>query len=66
MDEQTKILYREILERYNKIIWTHKINLCQMDIYLTEKKRQNFILSIFSVLVSHQPLLIYLNGCQKI
>ena len=46
MDEQTKILYREILERYNKIIWTHKINLCQMDIYLTEKKRQNFILSI--------------------
>ena len=52
MDEQTKILYREILERYNKIIWTHKINLCQMDIYLTEKKRQNFILSIFSVLVS--------------
>lgn len=29
MDEQTKILYREILERYNKIIWTHKINLCQ-------------------------------------
>ena len=56
MDEQTKILYREILERYNKIIWTHKINLCQMDIYLTEKKRQNFffiyILST-SICISH-------------
>ena len=34
MDEQTKILYREILERFNKIIWTHKIHLCQGNIYL--------------------------------
>ena len=24
MDEQTKVLYREILERFNKIIWTHR------------------------------------------
>lgn len=50
MDEQTKILYREILERFNKIIWTHKIHLCQANIYLSKKKKQNQILLVFSVL----------------
>lgn len=44
MDEQIKILYREILERFNKIIWTHKIHLCQANIYLSKKKKQNQIL----------------------
>lgn len=39
MDEQIKILYREILERFNKIIWTHKIHLCQANIYLSKKKK---------------------------
>lgn len=48
MDEQTKILYREILERFNKIIWTHKIHLCQANIYLSKKKKQNQILLVFS------------------
>ncbi len=52
MDEQTKVLYREILERFNKIIWTHKIHLCQADIYVSKKKKQNQILLAFSVLVS--------------
>ena len=52
MDEQTIILYREILERFNKIIWTHKIHLCQANIYLTRKKKQNTTLAILSVLVS--------------
>ena len=52
MDEQIKILYREILERFNKIIWTHKIHLCQANIYLSKKKKQNQILLVFSVLVS--------------
>lgn len=52
MDEQTKILYSEILERFNKIIWTHKIHLCQANIYLSKKKKQNQILLVFSVLVS--------------
>lgn len=52
MDEQVIILYREILERFDKIIWTHKIHLCQTDIYLTKKKEQNIILSLLSVLVS--------------
>lgn len=52
MDEQIKILYREILERFNKIIWTHKIHLCQANIYLSKKKKQNQILLVFSVLES--------------
>ncbi len=52
MDEQTIIQYREILERYDKIIWTHKIHLCQVEIYLAEKKKQNSILTWLSVLVS--------------
>lgn len=52
MDEQVIILYREILERFDKIIWTHKIHLCQADIYLTKKKKQNIILSCLSVFVS--------------
>lgn len=52
MDEQVIILYREILQRFDKIIWTHKIHLCQADIYLTKKKEQNIILSLLSVLVS--------------
>ena len=52
MDEQIKILYREILERFNKIIWTHKIHLCQANINLLKKKKQIQILLVFSVLVS--------------
>ena len=56
MDEQTKILYREILERFNKIIWTHKIHLCQANIYLSKKKKQNQILLVFSVLESNPRL----------
>lgn len=57
MDEQTKILYREILERFNKVIWTHKIHLCQVDIYLIKKKKQNRILSVLSVLVSASAII---------
>ena len=48
MDNQIAIQYREILERFNKIIWTHKIHLCQADIYLAKRKKQNLILSFLS------------------
>lgn len=40
MDNQIAIQYREILERFNKIIWTHKIHLCQADIYLAKEKSE--------------------------
>lgn len=52
MNDSTKILYREIVERYVKVIWTHKIQLCQASIYRTQNKRRSNTLTIFSVLVS--------------
>ena len=52
MEDSTKILYREILERYAKVIWTHKIHLCQADIYNKQNKRHNSVLAILSCLVS--------------
>lgn len=52
MDESTKVLYREILERYNKVIWTHEIHMCQANIQLSQNKKRTRILTLFSVLVS--------------
>ena len=52
MNESTKILYRELLERYVKVIWTHKIHLCQAAIHVRKTKWHNITLSILSVLVS--------------
>lgn len=52
MDDKTKVLYREVLERYVKIIWTHKIHLCQTDIYRNNAECLNNKIIILSVLVS--------------
>lgn len=52
MNESTRILYRELLERYVKVIWTHKIHLCQAAIHIRENKCHNTTLAILSVLVS--------------
>lgn len=52
MDDSTKILYREILERYSKVIWTHEIHLCQASIQLKQNKGRNTRLTALSVLVS--------------
>lgn len=52
MDDSTKVLYREILERYSKVIWTHEIHLCQASIQLKENKCRNTLLTALSVLVS--------------
>ena len=52
MDEAIMVLYREIQERYVKIIWTHKIQLCQAAIYIKKNKCHNTTLAILSVLVS--------------
>ena len=56
MEESTKILYREILERYVKVTWTHKIHLCQASIHLGKSRRRNVWLSILSALVSAAAL----------
>lgn len=45
-------MYREILERYSKVIWTHEIHLCQANIQLRQNKRRNVLLTFLSVLVS--------------
>ena len=52
MDDSIKILYREILERYSKVIWTHEIHLCQANIQLRQNKRRNLLLTLLSVFVS--------------
>lgn len=50
MDDNT--LYREILERYSKVIWTHEIHHCQARIQLKQNKQRNLRLTVLSVLVS--------------
>lgn len=52
MDESTKVLYREILERYSKVIWTHEIHHCQARIQLKQNREHNLLLTVLSVLVS--------------
>lgn len=52
MAEATKILFREIQERYVKVIWTHKIQLCQAHLYLKKNKKRNTVLTVLSVVVS--------------
>ena len=52
MNDSTKTLYRELLERYVKVTWTHKIQLCQASINYKKNKNHNTILAILSVLVS--------------
>lgn len=52
MEESVKVLYREIQERYVKVIWTHKIQLCQAAIHQKKNKNHNTVLAVLSVLVS--------------
>ncbi len=52
MDKSIEVLYREILERHSKIIWTHEIHLCQANIQLQKNRRRSLLLTILSVLVS--------------
>jgi hypothetical protein len=52
MDDSIKVLYREILERYSKVIWTHEIHQCQANIQIKQNKLRNMVLTTLSVLVS--------------
>lgn len=52
MNDSTKVLFREIQERYVKVLWTHKIQLCQANIHKEKNKCHNMVLAILSVLVS--------------
>ena len=57
MEESTKIIYRELQERFVKVIWTHKIHLCQAEINRKKNKRQNTWLCLLSVLVSASAII---------
>lgn len=52
MEESTKILYRELQDRYVKVIWTHKIQLCQAAIHIHNNRCHNTLLAVLSCLVS--------------
>lgn len=52
MNYSTKVLYRELQERYVKIVWTHKIQLCQASIHRKDNNRHNIILAVLSVMVT--------------
>jgi len=52
MNDSTKVLYRELQERFVKVIWTHKIQLCQATIHKQNNKCHNTVLAILSVCVS--------------
>lgn len=52
MNDSTKVIYRELQDRLVKVIWTHKVHLCQADIHTKRNKRRNNTLLICSVLVS--------------
>ena len=52
MNDSTKVLYRELQERYVKVLWTHKIQICQASIHKKNNKCYNTILAVLSVLVS--------------
>ena len=64
MDDSIKVLYREILERYSKVIWTHEIHQCQANIQIKQNKQRNMVLTTLSVLVSAAAITNILSGFQ--
>lgn len=52
MQDSTKLFYRQIADRYVKVVWTHKIQECQADIYLEKSKRTQTFLRILSALTT--------------
>lgn len=56
MEESIKVLYQEILERYVKVIWTHKIHLCQAALLVKKNRCRNDFLAILSCLVSFSAI----------
>lgn len=52
MNASTIILYRCILERYSKVIWSHKIQEIQADLHLSHQKLVNNHTCCLSVLIT--------------
>lgn len=62
MQNSTKLLYRQIADRYVKVVWTHKIQECQADIYLEKSKRTQTFLRILSALTTTGTIAALING----
>ncbi len=57
MEDSVKTLYREIQERFVKVIWTHKIQLCQAAINIKKNKCHTKLIAFLSVLVSASAII---------
>lgn len=52
MNTSTRILYKDIVDRYIKVTWTHKIQECQADIYLKKSDRVQTYISMLTGLTA--------------
>ena len=52
MDERTRIVYRQLEERYVKVAWTHKIHECQSDLYIRKHDGIKKWMAILAAIVS--------------
>lgn len=52
MDENKKIIYRELQERFVKICWTQKIQEVQASLYFKQNNRQKWYMAIANAITS--------------
>lgn len=52
MDKSTITLYRTIQSRFTKVVWSHKIQEIQADLYLQKDRRVKHHVCVFSVLTT--------------
>lgn len=46
LKSQDSVIYKQIQARYCKVVWTHKIQECQADIYLKKSNQHRFYTKI--------------------
>jgi hypothetical protein len=63
MNEQTRIIYRILEERYVKIAWTHKIQECQSEIHLEEFIKQRNQMGLAAALTSSTAIISLIAKC---
>ena len=63
MNEQTRIIYRILEERYVKIAWTHKIQECQSEIHLEEFIKQRNQMGLAAALTSSTAIISLITKC---
>ena len=63
MNEQTRIIYRILEERYIRIAWTHKIQECQAEIHLEEFFKQRNQMGLAAALTSSTAIISLIAKC---